>query len=318
MQLRNDGVSSREPVVYVNREFVSQSSARISVLDHAVLYGDGIFETAVAREGMIFKLEAHIERGLRSMAAIALPPPCDRAEMRDLILETVRRNALKDAYIKWLVTRGSNGRPLMDPTGCVPNLIIMALPLVHRVSAERLADGLRMKTVAVRRPPGQVLDPQIKSINYLNLVMAKLEAKAAGADEALLLDLSGRVCEATGCNVFAVRGKRMLTSSHDILAGVTRETVMDLASGAGFSAAEADLELYDVYTADEVFLSSTAGGLLPVTLIDGRRIGTGNPGPAYRALAAAYERLLVSGAHSTPIPGLTARDRQRKTSQGDH
>ena len=119
-------------MVYVNREFVSQSAARISMLDHAVLYGDGIFETAVARSGMIFKLDAHIERGFRSMAAIALAPPCDRAEMRDLIIETVRRNEQKDAYIKWLVTRGSNGRPLMDPTGCVPNLIILALPLMHR------------------------------------------------------------------------------------------------------------------------------------------------------------------------------------------
>ena len=121
---------SAEPIVYVNGEFVPQSQARISVLDHAVLYGDGIFETAVARNGFIFKLDAHIDRGFRSMAAIALPPPCDRPAMRDLVIETTRRNGLKDAYIKWLVTRGSNGRPLMDPTGCEPNLIIIVFAVV--------------------------------------------------------------------------------------------------------------------------------------------------------------------------------------------
>ena len=133
----------REPIIYVNREFVPQSQARISVLDHAVLYGDGIFETAMARNGLIFKLDAHIERGFRSMAAIALAPPCDRARMRDLIIETVRRNGLKDAYIKWLITRGSNGRPLMDPADCEPNLIILALPYIER--AEQLAAGVRLK-----------------------------------------------------------------------------------------------------------------------------------------------------------------------------
>src|ERR1700680_4113590 len=126
------------------------------------------------------------------MASIALSPPVDRAEMRRLILETVARNGLQDAYIKWLITRGANGKPLMDPAGCVPNLIILAQPYINRVSEAQMAQGLRLKTVAVRRPSGQVLDPQIKSLNYLNLVLAKLEAEAAGADEALLLDLHGR------------------------------------------------------------------------------------------------------------------------------
>src|SRR6266571_1345891 len=185
-----------EPIIYVNREFVPQSQARISVLDHALLYGDGIFETAFAWKRRVFKLDAHIDRGFRSMAAIALGSPVSRDEMRRLVLETVRRNELENAYIKWIITRGANGKPLMDPTGCVPNLIILAQPYISRVSQERSASGLRLKTVAVRRPPGEVLDPRIKSLNYLNLVLAKLEAKAAGADEALLLDMRGRVCEA--------------------------------------------------------------------------------------------------------------------------
>lgn len=288
-----------EPIVYVGGEFVPQSQARISVLDHAVLYGDGIFETAVARNGFIYKLDAHIDRGFRSMTAIALAPPCDRAAMRDLVIETTRRNRLKDAYIKWLVTRGSNGRPLMDPTGCEPNLIIIVLPYIER--AERLAEGLRLKTAALRRPPGQVLDPQIKSINYLNLVLAKLEAKAAGADEALLLDTSGRVCEAAGWNVFFIFGDLIRTPRHDILHGITRETVMDLSPAYGLSAEIAELELYDAYTADEAFLASTAGGLLPIVAIDGRMIGDGRPGPYFRALRSAYEELVGSGKYGTPV-----------------
>lgn len=292
---------TQEPIIYVNGDFVPQSQARIGVLDHAVLYGDGIFETACAWRGRIFKLEEHIARGFRSMAAVALTSPVDRATLRDLIVEAVRRNGLEDAYIKWIVTRGSNGRPLMDPTGCVPNLIILVQPFINRASEEVMERGLRLKTVAVRRPPGQVLDPQIKSINYLNLVMAKIEAKAAGADEALLLDIHGRLCEATGCNVFVVRGNRLLTPRHDILAGITRETVFELAPPLGLVAQEADLELYDAYTADEIVICSTAGGVLPVVSIDGRGLPGGRPGPVFRRLRDAYQALISSDRHGTDI-----------------
>jgi branched-chain amino acid aminotransferase len=291
-----------EPIIYVNGAFVPQSEARISVLDHAVLYGDGIFETAIAWQGRIFKLEEHLERGFRSMAAIALEPPCSRETMRSLIIEAVRRNGLADAYVKWIVTRGSNGRPLMDPAGCAPNLIIIVQPYLSRASAERAAEGLRLKTVAVRRPPGQVLDPQIKSLNYLNLVLAKLEAKAAGADEALLLDMHGRICEATGCNVFVAHGNKLRTPRHDILFGITRESVIELARERGLAVEEAELELYDAYTADELFICGTAGGLLPVVAVDGRKISSGRPGPIFHALDKAYRELLASDRYGTPVP----------------
>lgn len=295
-----------EPILYVNGAFVPESQAKISVLDHGLLYGDGIFETACAWNGRIFKLDAHLDRGERSMAALALKPPVDRAELRRLVIETVRRNGLHDAYIKWMVTRGYNGKPLMDPAGCAPSLIILALPYINRATPERLAQGLRLKTVAVRRPPGQVLDPQIKSLNYLNLVMAKLEAKAAGADEALLLDLNGRVCEATGCNIFTVHGRRLATPRHDVLHGITRETVAELAQQAGFATEQRDLELYDAYTADELLLCSTAGGVLPVTQLDGRGIGAGQPGPVFQQLRGAYEALIASDRHGTPVGELAA------------
>jgi branched-chain amino acid aminotransferase len=290
-----------EPIVFVNGEFVPESQARISILDHAVLYGDGVFETACAWNGRLFKLDAHLDRCFRSMAAIALQPPVSRAEMRDLTIEAVRRNGFKNAYVKWIVTRGVNGRPLMDPTGCVANLIILVQPYINRASAERAAAGLKLKTVAIRRPAGDVLDPHIKSLNYLNLVMAKIEAKAAGADEALLLDRDGRICEVSGCNIFVLHGTHLRTPRHNILRGITRESVMEIAPAQGFTVEEADLELYDGYTADEIIICSTAGGLLAVVHIDGRPVGSGKPGPAFTKLAAAYERLLNSPKCGTDV-----------------
>ena len=169
----------REPIIYVNREFVPQSQARISVLDHAVLYGDGIFETAVARNGLIFKLDAHIERGFRSMAAIALAPPCDRARMREFIIETVRRNGLKDAYIKWLVTRGSNGRPLMDPAGCEPNLIILALPYIDRVMTSCSALRERRCSSSARNRGSRSRRPTWNSTTLIRPMRCSLPARRA-------------------------------------------------------------------------------------------------------------------------------------------
>jgi branched-chain amino acid aminotransferase len=158
-----------------------------------------------------------------------------------------------------------------------------------------------VKTAAIRRPPGQVLDAHIKSLNYLNLILAKLEAKAAAVDEALLLDINGRVCEAPGYNVFAVRDSTLMTPAQDILEGITRETVFELAAERGLTVKAGSVELYDVHTADEVFFCSTAGGLVPVREIDGRLIGNGKPGPVFTVLAEAYRDLLASDRHGTPV-----------------
>jgi branched-chain amino acid aminotransferase len=284
-------------VAYVGGEFVPEAKASVSILDHAVLYGDGVFETVVAWQGRIFKLDAHVRRFLRSCAAVALDCPVTEERLTELVVATVRRNELANAYIKWILTRGSNGTPLMDPTGCVPNLIIMAREYIDRSSQT----GLRVKTVAVRRPPGHVLDAHVKSLNYLNLVMAKIEARAAAADQALMLDVHGRVCEAPGFNVFVVTDGVLKTPRHDVLLGITRETTMELAAELGFPVHETDLELYDAYTADEVFLTSTAGGLVPVVEVDGRTIGDGKPGPVLSALQDAYRQALTSDRWSTPI-----------------
>jgi len=263
-----------EPIVYVNRNFVPESEARISIMDHAFLYGDGVFDTAVAWNKRVFEFDAHVDRFFRSMTAIAMESPVTRGELKDLILEALQRSELDNAYIKWIGTRGSNGTPLMDPTGCVANLVILTRPYIDRDAP----NGLRVKTVAVRRPSGHVLDPQIKSLNYLNLVLAKIEAKAAGADQALMLDVSGRVCEAPGFNVFVVNSTVLRTPSRDILRGVTREAVMGFAPQLGYSAQQCDLELYDAYTADEIFLTNSIMQIMPVCRVERSAVGADKPG----------------------------------------
>jgi branched-chain amino acid aminotransferase len=293
--------SVSDRIVYVNGEFLPQEDAKISVFDHVVLYGDGVFETAVAWDGVVFKLEEHLDRLFRSLSAILLELPQSRAQIREIVLETIRRNKLDHAYVKLLVTRGSNDEPLLDPTGCVPGVICFARPYLYMASPEKVEQGLRVKTTAVRRPPSEVLDPHIKSLNYLNLVLAKLEAKAAAADEALLLDIRGNVCEAPGYNVFTVSEGVLSTPWQDILAGITRQTVIEIANAAAMRVREETLDLYHVHTADEVFFCSTAGGILPVIEVDGRPIGSGIPGPVYRHVHAEYETLLRSGRTGTPI-----------------
>lgn len=299
---REAGAHAAEPVCYVNGGLVPESEARISILDHALLYGDGVFDTVIAWDGRLFRLDDHIDRLFRSMAAVAIAPPFGREELRDLTIRAVRANRLDNAYVKWVVTRGSNNTPLMDPAGCEANLIILVRPYIRRYSPDS-SSGLRLKTVAIRRPSGQVLAPQIKSLNYLNLVMAKIEAKAARADEALMLDLHGRVCEAPGYNVFIVSRGVLLTPQHDILEGITRASVMDIAEKQGVPLSVCDIELYHAYAAQEVFLTSTAGGLVPVVEIDGRIIGNGQPGPLFAQFSKAYLEMIGSADWSVPIHG---------------
>lgn len=295
-----DGITGQ--ICYIDGCFVPESEARVSVLDHALLYGDGVFDTAIAWNGHLFRLDDHIDRLFRSMAAVAIPPPVGRDELCRLTICAVRANKLDKAYVKWVVTRGSNGTPLMDPAGCKANLIILVRPYISRYAPDSRS-GLRLKTAAIRRPPGQVLAPQIKSLNYLNLVLAKIEAKSAGADEALLLDIHGRVCEAPGYNVFVASRGTLLTPRHDILEGITRDSVIKIAAGRGVPLSVCDIELYHAYVAEEVFLTSTAGGLVPVVEIDGRVIGGGRPGPLFAQFSKAYLELIA-----TPNWGVSIHD----------
>lgn len=288
-------------VAFVNGRFVPETEAAIPILDHGFLYGDGVFETALAVDGRVFRLDDHLDRGFRSLKALRMESLYERAELRGHILETLRRNRLRDAYVKWIMTRGVNGLPLLDPTGCAPGCVILARPYVAMVTSEKARRGVRVKTVAIRRTPAEVLDPHIKSLNYLNLVLAKIEATAAGADEAILLDIRGHVCESAGYNLFAVHGRRLLTPVDDILEGITRATVFELAPSLDLEANAQTLTLYDLYAADEVFLTSSAGGLVSVLDVDGRPIGSGQPGPVFARVNDAYEKALRSERYTTAV-----------------
>lgn len=274
-----------QTIISMNGTLSTDGSASLPVLDHAVLYGDGLFDTVVAHQGAIFKLAEHLDRCYRGMRVLRLDLPVPRDTLVEWIQAATDACRSEYVYTKWIVTRGSNGTPLMDPRGCRPNVVVLARPYPRRDYGE--GAGVALKTVAIRRPPSIVADARIKSLNYLNLVLAKLEAQSAGADEALLLDTDGHVCEAPGFNVFAIRGDQLATPRSCVLAGVTRAVVLAMAGEHGLSPAVTDLELYDLYTADEVFLTSTAGGVLPVSTVDGIGIGT-DPGPRTKALADAY------------------------------
>ena len=302
-----------ERIFYVNGEFVPEPEARIPVTDHAFNWGDGLFDAFPLWNGKLHKLDAHLDRLYRGAQALALTVPLDRSALRDVVIELVRRNGLPMAYLKIVVSRGVRPAMGMDPRGCTPIVVIQLHPLLHPADPwssqsvpgrsgdprERLERGLRVKTSAVRRTPAECLDPRIKSLYYLNLILARLEAIAAQADEALMLDMQGRVCEGSGYNLAVVRRGEMLTPRDNILEGITRETLLEICRRESIPAHERDLTLFDVYAADEVFYCSTLVTVMAVTEVDGRRIGDGRRGPMTRRLYEAFIRELTSGPHLT-------------------
>ena len=292
-------------VVYVNGRFEPTETAAISVFDHGFLYGDGVFDTSFARHGWIFKLEEHMDRLERSLKAVALDLPMSMPELRAATIETAARNGHKDAYIKIVASRGVSAEPLMDPRNCTPTVVIFARPYLSLAGAGVKERGLVTKLTSLRRVSHTALDPRIKSLNYLNLVMARMEAFASGVDEALIVDEDGDVCEAPGYNVFAIIDGVVVTPDRAILEGITRATVLELCADLGIPARIGRLAPYDLFTAQEAFLTSTAGGLVPVVKVDGRPVGTGRPGPLLARLDARYEELLRAGWHGTTVPGLT-------------
>jgi branched-chain amino acid aminotransferase len=289
-------------VVSLNGTLVASEAAVVSVFDHGLLYGDGVFDTMFASYGMIFRLADHLARFRRSLRAIRLTLPIPEQRLEAEILRTVAANGLRDAYIKVVATRGVSAEPLLDPRACAPTLIVFARPYLSLVDPSRRDLGISAKVTSIRRIGLPALDPRIKSLDYLNLVLGKLEAIAAGADEALLLDDDGLVCEAPGYNVFVVRGGTVVTPDRSVLEGITRATVLELCRELDIPAAPAPVAPYDLLTADEVFLSSTAGGLVPVVRVDGATIGDGRPGPILRRIDAAYGELQRSGRYGTAIP----------------
>jgi branched-chain amino acid aminotransferase len=286
--------------VYVNGRFHAREEAAVSVFDHGLLYGDGVFEGIRCYDGRVFRLPEHVRRLYASAHAICLALPIDEDAMTEVVLATCRENGIRDGYVRLVVTRGV-GDLGVDPRRCTrgPGIICIAEPRLT-VYDERSAPGLRVVTVAHRRVAPDALCPSIKSLNYLNNVLARIEATQRGADEAVLLDAQGYVAEGTVDNLFVVRGARLLTPwTSTNLAGITRSTVMDLARSIGLAVEERPFALFDVWTADEVFMTGTAIEIQPVVEVDGRRIGAGTPGPVATRIGALFHEHVRS--HGTPI-----------------
>ena len=290
-----------EPVVYLDGKFVPSSEAKVTVFDHGLLYGDGVFEGIRAYNKRVFKLERHVQRLFHSARAIDLKIPHTHEEVADIILETCRRNHVVDGYIRPIVTRGPGDLGL-DPRKCThgPSIIVIAQPGIALYPKERYEKGLKVVTSSYRRVPPQSLSPSIKSLNYLNNIMARIEANQYGADEALMLDIHGYISEATADNFFIVQNHSLITPySSTNLPGITRETVMELGEQNGLRVIERPFSLFDVWASDEAFITGTAAEIGPVVEVDGRSIGDGTPGKVTRKLTAAFRELVMTTG--TPI-----------------
>jgi len=278
-----------ESLVYINGELVPESEAKISVFDHGFLYGDGVFEGIRAYKGVVFKLREHIERLYDSAKFLRIEIPMSKEDLMEAILETVRRNGLSDCYIRVVVTRGVGDLGL-DPRKCSkPSIIIIARPMAPLLGKRAVS----LIISSVRRDGVDATNHQAKSLNYLNNILAKLEAINAGADDAVMLDSRGFVSEATGENIFIVKDGRIMTPppTSGILSGITRDCVIELAKSLGYEVVERELTPFELLTADEVFLTGTAAEIVPVESVNGRKIGEKIPGPITGRLIREFEKL---------------------------
>lgn len=264
--------------VWIDGGVVDGEAARVPVTDHGLLYGDGVFEGIRAFGRRVFRLGDHLTRLCVSARAIALVPPLDEAGLREVVLTTLRALGRDDAYVRLVLTRGE-GALGVDPTTCPEPRVFCIATEAAIFPAETLAAGLDLATVSWRRPGFDVIDPRVKSLNYLNNALAKLEARRQGAHEALLLNAAGTIAEASVANVFALRGRELWTPppTDGCLEGITRRTVLELAPELGLRAGERSLSRTDLLSADEVFLTGTGAGIVPVRSLDGRTIGSGPP-----------------------------------------
>ena len=275
--------------IYLNGKFVDEKDAKVSVFDHGLLYGDGVFEGIRAYDGVVFMLKEHIDRLYDSAKSICIDIPLTKEEMINVVLETLRVNNLRDAYIRLVVTRGIGDLGL-DPRKCgKPTIFCIAVPMPPLLGE----DGIRVITVSVRRLPVDVLNPAVKSLNYLNSVLAKIQANYAGVDEAFLLDDKGFVVEGTGDNIFIVKNGVLKTPPvyQSILKGITRDVVIKLAKEEGIEVVEEPLTLHDLYTADELFITGTAAEIVPVFEIDGRVINDKKVGEITKKLREKFKEI---------------------------
>ncbi len=279
--------------VYISGKYFDKADAKISVYDHGLLYGDGVFEGIRAYSGRVFRLKQHVDRLYESARSIHLEIPISRSDMSATITQTLAVNDLSDAYIRVIVTRGAGSLGL-DPRKTTDPQVIVITDAISLYPAELYDHGLKIVTAGTQRNHPSALNPRIKSLNYLNNILAKIEGTNAGCLEALMLNHKGEVAECTGDNIFVVRHGQLHTPGIDsgILEGITRDAVIELARDAGYTVLERSMDRHDVYTADECFLTGTAAEVIPVVECDGRAIGAGKPGPITQELRRRFHALV--------------------------
>lgn len=285
------------PKVWIDGKITDPRDAKVNVYDHGFLYGDGIFEGIRVYNGKVFESQAHLERLWESARAIRLVIPVSTEQMTQIMDDVIKASGYRDAYIRLIVSRGVG--PLgISPARCEKPAVICIIDTINMYPAEMYESGMAVITSSVIRNHANALSPRIKSLNYLNNVLAKIEANDAGVPEAVMLNSEGNVAECTADNIFIVRRVRGVSqvqtpcTSDGILEGVTRRVVMDLAVAAGIPVVEKTLQRHDLYVADECFLTGTAAEVIPVTKIDGRPVGDGRPGPVTRRLIEAFRRMI--------------------------
>jgi len=283
----------RELLIYIDGKYHPKSQAKISVYDHGFLYGDGVFEGIRVYNGVVFKLKEHVQRLYDSAHALMLTVPLTQEQMVEAVVETVRKNKLKDAYVRLVVTRGVGDLGLDPRKCCVATVIVIADHILLHDGAAK-TKGITAHVSWVRRDPVDGTSHEIKSLNYLNSVMAKIEANLAGADEALCLDKNGCVAEGVGENVFVVKNGGITTppSSTGALSGITGKVIVRLAKKLGYEIAEASVTPFQLLNADELFFTGTAAEVVPIREVNGRKIGDGKPGPVTKKLMAEFQKVV--------------------------
>jgi branched-chain amino acid aminotransferase len=293
---------NNELVVYIDGGYFPKSQAKVSVYDHGFLYGDGVFEGIREYNGIVFKLKEHVDRLYRSAHAITLKIPLTKEEMIQAVVETLRKNKLRDSYVRLIVTRGVGDLGL-DPRKCPKPSVIIITDTISIRAGDAKETGVTTMLSWVRRNPVDATTHEIKSLNYLNSVLAKIEANANGVDEALCLESNGYIAEGVGENVFIVKNGEILTppASTGALAGITSEVVVKLAAKLGIKLTVTNLTPFMMFTADEAFFTGTAMEMVPIREVNKRQIGTGKPGPITKKLMAEFQKVIEDPTQGTIV-----------------
>lgn len=292
----------KDLLIYIDGKYYSKSQAKISVYDHGLLYGDGVFEGIRAYNGVVFKLKEHIDRLYRSAHVIMLNIPLTKDKMINAILETLRKNKLHDAYIRLVITRGVGDLGL-DPRKCPKPTVIIITDVIKLHSGEPKEKGVKAMIVWIKRDPVDATSHEVKSLNYLNSILGKIEANIADFDEAICLDKNGHISEGVAENLFIIENGIIITppTSTGALVGITRNTIMELAETLGYKAVERTITPTDLFTADEAFFTGTAAEVIPIVEVNKRIIGNGKPGPITQYLIQEFEKLVRDSKEGIPI-----------------